>query len=163
MHRHVNYQCMTLIIDRAPFNADCLPLNYRAPYTCTHTSACKVHCDAHAAYMLNQNPYVFHGHPVDISKNRTHISCRWCTEIQTGMRSNSLCGVLVAHLLCSPALALRQPGHTPTPAINEGCTRSLRISHTSRRVPLQPVISSQVPCTPYHPPNRTGVHSLSPA
>ena len=26
-----------------------------------------------------------------------------------------------------------------TPAINEGCTRSLRISHTSRRAPLQPV------------------------
>jgi hypothetical protein len=44
-----------------------------------------------------------------------------------------------------------------TPAINEGCTRSLRISHTSRRTPLQPVPKAQVPCTPYRPPNRTGV------
>jgi hypothetical protein len=39
--------------------------------------------------------------------------------------------------------------HSSTPAINEGCTRSLRISHTSRR--------DQVPCTPYHPPNIAGV------
>jgi hypothetical protein len=44
-----------------------------------------------------------------------------------------------------------------TPAINEGCTRSLRISHTSRRAPLQPVSKTQVPCTPYHPPNTAGV------
>jgi hypothetical protein len=44
-----------------------------------------------------------------------------------------------------------------TPAINEGCTRSLRISHTSRRAPLQPVPQTQVPCTPYHPPNIAGV------
>jgi hypothetical protein len=27
-----------------------------------------------------------------------------------------------------------------TPATNEGCTRSLRISHTSRRAPLQPAL-----------------------
>jgi chromosome segregation ATPase len=46
---------------------------------------------------------------------------------------------------------------TCTPAINEGCTRSLRISHTSRRAPLQPVPKTQVACTPYHPPSRTGV------
>jgi hypothetical protein len=44
-----------------------------------------------------------------------------------------------------------------TPAINEGRTRSLRISHTSRRAPLQPVSKTQVPCTPYHPPNIAGV------
>jgi len=44
-----------------------------------------------------------------------------------------------------------------TPATNEGRARSLRISHTSRRAPLQPVILSQVPCTPYHPPNIAGV------
>jgi hypothetical protein len=47
-----------------------------------------------------------------------------------------------------------------TPAINEGCTRSLRISHTSRRAPLQPVSKTQVPCTPYRPPNRTGVRHI---
>jgi hypothetical protein len=47
--------------------------------------------------------------------------------------------------------------HLPTPAINEGCARSLRISHTSRRALLQPVSKTQVPCTPYHPPTRTGV------
>jgi hypothetical protein len=47
--------------------------------------------------------------------------------------------------------------NTLTPAINEGCTRSLSISHTSRRAPLQPVPKAQVPCTPYHPLNRTGV------
>ena len=44
-----------------------------------------------------------------------------------------------------------------TPAINEGCTRSLRISHTSRRAPLQPAPKTQVPCTPCHPPNIAGV------
>jgi hypothetical protein len=44
-----------------------------------------------------------------------------------------------------------------TPAINEGCTRSLRISHTSRRAPLQPVSKTQVPCTPYHPSDIAGV------
>jgi hypothetical protein len=44
-----------------------------------------------------------------------------------------------------------------TPAINEGCTRPLRLSHTSRRAPLQPVPKTQVPCIPYHPPDRTGV------
>jgi hypothetical protein len=44
-----------------------------------------------------------------------------------------------------------------TPAINEGCTRSLRISNTSRQDPLQPVPKTQVPCTPYHPPNIAGV------
>ena len=44
-----------------------------------------------------------------------------------------------------------------TPAINEGCTRSLRISQNSRRAPLQPVSKTQVPCTPYHPPNIAGV------
>ena len=49
-----------------------------------------------------------------------------------------------------------------TPAINEGCARSVRISHTSRRAPLQPVILSQAPCTPYHPPNRTGVVLYAP-
>ncbi len=58
-------------------------------------------------------------------------------------------------------LALARPAQlqlrASTPAINEGCTRSLRISHTSRRAPLQPVPKTQVPCTPYHPPNRTGV------
>jgi hypothetical protein len=47
--------------------------------------------------------------------------------------------------------------YTNTPAISEGCTRSLRINHASRRAPLQPVSKTQVPCTPYHPPNRTGV------
>jgi hypothetical protein len=46
---------------------------------------------------------------------------------------------------------------TLTPAINEGCTRSLRISHTSRRASLPTVSKTQVPCTPYRPPNRTGV------
>jgi hypothetical protein len=46
---------------------------------------------------------------------------------------------------------------TATPAINEGCTRSLRVSHTSRRAPLQPVPKAQVPCTPYHPPIIAGV------
>jgi hypothetical protein len=45
----------------------------------------------------------------------------------------------------------------PTPAVNEGCTRSLRISHTSRRAPLQHLLKTQVPCTPYHPPNIAGV------
>jgi hypothetical protein len=40
-----------------------------------------------------------------------------------------------------------------TPAINECCTQSLRISHASRRAPLQPVSKTQDPCTPYHPPN----------
>ena len=49
-----------------------------------------------------------------------------------------------------------QRGHTP--AIKEGCARSLRISHTSRRAPLQPVSKTQVPCTPYRRPNRTGVY-----
>jgi hypothetical protein len=44
-----------------------------------------------------------------------------------------------------------------TPAINEGCTRSLRSSHTSRWAPLQPVSKTQVPCTPYHPPTIAGV------
>ena len=44
-------------------------------------------------------------------------------------------------------------------AINQGCTRPLRNSHTSRRAPLQPVIVSQVPCTPYHPPNIAGVRA----
>jgi hypothetical protein len=44
-----------------------------------------------------------------------------------------------------------------TLAINQGCTRSLRISHTSGRALLQPVPKTQVLCTPYHPPNRTGV------
>ena len=48
-----------------------------------------------------------------------------------------------------------------TPAIHEGCTRSLRISHTSRRAPLQPVPKTQVPCTPYHPPNIAGVGGFS--
>jgi hypothetical protein len=48
-----------------------------------------------------------------------------------------------------------------TPAVNEGRSRSLRISHTSRRAPLKPVLSSQLPCTPYHPPNVTGVYSPS--
>jgi hypothetical protein len=52
---------------------------------------------------------------------------------------------------CGP----RAPLHTP--AINEGCTRSLRISHTTRRAPLQPVPKTQVPCTPYRPPNIAGV------
>ena len=36
---------------------------------------------------------------------------------------------------------------------------SLRNSHTSRRAPLQTVIVSQVPCTPYHPPNIAGVRA----
>jgi hypothetical protein len=50
---------------------------------------------------------------------------------------------------------------TSTPAINEGCTRSLRTTHISRRAPLQPVPKTQeVPCTPYHPPYRTGVTRL---
>jgi hypothetical protein len=52
---------------------------------------------------------------------------------------------------------LSREGCVHTPAINEGCTRSLRISHTSRRTSLQPVPKAQVPCTPYRPPNRTGV------
>ena len=34
----------------------------------------------------------------------------------------------------------------------------VRISHTSRRAPLQPVSNTQVPCTPYHPPNIAGVY-----
>ena len=46
------------------------------------------------------------------------------------------------------------PWIATTPAINEGCTRSLRISHTNRRAPLPKTL---VPCTPYRPPNRTGV------
>jgi hypothetical protein len=50
-----------------------------------------------------------------------------------------------------------EKGCATTPVINEGCTRSLRISHTSRRAPLQPVPKAQVPCTPYHPPNIAGV------
>jgi len=49
--------------------------------------------------------------------------------------------------------------------------RSLKISHTGRWAPLQPVPKTQVPCTPYRPPNRTGVkgapaaygHGLSPS
>ena len=49
------------------------------------------------------------------------------------------------------------PDNHHTPAINEGCTRSLRISHTSSRAPLQPVPKTQVPCTPYPPPNLAGV------
>jgi hypothetical protein len=57
--------------------------------------------------------------------------------------------------LNASACALKLVSHTPV--INEGCTRSLRISHTSRRAPLQPVSKTQVPCTPYHPPSRTGV------
>jgi hypothetical protein len=44
-----------------------------------------------------------------------------------------------------------------TPAISEGRTQSLRISHTSRRAPLQPVSKPQLPCTPYHPPDIAGV------
>ena len=62
--------------------------------------------------------------------------------------------------LASLLQPLIQPAYTGCPshtlAINEGCTRSLRISHTSR-APLQPVTLSQVPCTPYHPPNIAGV------
>jgi hypothetical protein len=50
----------------------------------------------------------------------------------------------------------------PTPAKNEGCTRSLRTSHTSRPAPLQPVSKTQVPCTPYHPPNVAGVCKTRP-
>jgi hypothetical protein len=53
--------------------------------------------------------------------------------------------------------ALAHLRYPATPAINEGCTRSLRISHTSRRAPLQPVSKTQVPCTPYHPPTIAGV------
>ena len=46
-----------------------------------------------------------------------------------------------------------------TPAINEGCTRSLRISHSTVCTVSyqQPVSKTQVPCTPYHPPNIAGV------
>jgi hypothetical protein len=44
-----------------------------------------------------------------------------------------------------------------TPAINDGCTRWLRISHASRRAPLQPVPKTQVPYTPYRPPTIAGV------
>jgi hypothetical protein len=59
--------------------------------------------------------------------------------------------------LNASACALKLVSHTPV--INEGCTRSLRISHTSRRAPLQPVSKTQVPCTPYHPPDIAGVRS----
>jgi hypothetical protein len=62
---------------------------------------------------------------------------------------------------CRNGLRLRRPARprrpaptrpSHTPAIHEGCTRSLRISYSSRRAPLQPVIFI------------TGsLHSLSPA
>jgi hypothetical protein len=64
--------------------------------------------------------------------------------------------------VCVGPLLSRSMATCITPAINEGRTRSLRISHTSRRAPLQPVPKTQVTCTPYHPPNITGVTHTPP-
>ena len=68
--------------------------------------------------------------------------------------------VLLYYIYMVPSMDRSRRAHVRTPAINEGCTRSLRISHTSRRAPLQPVPKAQVPCTPYHPPNIAGVHGV---
>ena len=76
-----------------------------------------------------------------------HMPCVYLTG-RVGYTPTPLPVGYAAHIQCVYLI---------TPAINEGCTRSLRISHTSRRAPLQPVSNTQVPCTPYHPPNRTGV------
>jgi hypothetical protein len=61
-----------------------------------------------------------------------------------------------AELRYAPPASACKPRRA-TPAIHEGCTRSLRISHTGRRAPLQLASKTQVPCTPYRPPNIAGV------
>jgi hypothetical protein len=75
----------------------------------------------------------------------------------TGPCSARICIPVVGLYSAVFYLQSHSDSRTLTPATNEGRTRSLKLSHTSRRAPLQPVPKTQVPCTPYHPPNRTGV------
>jgi hypothetical protein len=88
------------------------------------------------------------------------MSAKW-TQIGICGRDLSMEAVILERIdILATGPCSRYPLPLPvsyTPAINAGCTRSLRISHTSRQAPLQPVPKAQVPCTPYRSPNITGV------
>jgi hypothetical protein len=58
---------------------------------------------------------------------------------------------------CRSCITTPDNNHCATPAINEGCTRSIRISHMLYGDWAATCDISTGSCTPYHPPNIAGV------